>query len=402
MELQTEKQYTIIFYIALFLILILSAIQNIHNPWIILTLSGVFLLSFTFRNASITAWKGDIKTLAVFELFIISIVFFYDSGMFTAVFFYILASNIVLTYNLVYSGIFTGSCFLVLVMLDYIKAGFPEFAGYFHVPMNRFYVFLAVYIMTRLIKLETIQKKQLRETVFRLKTTTKQSEDMVVKIKEATSKLEEMTAIQERNRIAREIHDTVGHTLTTVLVEIEAAQRLMKINDEEAGKKLTHAKEQVRKGLNSIRESVRMLKEGHEIKNLTQSITLLIQETIQRGNVFIQYEISPIPPMTPEMENILYRALMEGLTNGIRHGESTAFVFQLKTEPGKVLFFLQDNGKGTGDVIFGYGLNAMKEGVSELGGAFFVHSSPGEGFTIRIELLLEKEIQFNSQHGGCS
>lgn len=159
MELQTEKQYTIIFYIALFLILILSAIQNIHNPWIILTLSGVFLLSFTFRNASITAWKGDIKTLAVFELFIISIVFFYDSGMFTAVFFYILASNIVLTYNLVYSGIFTGSCFLVLVMLDYIKAGFPEFAGYFHVPMNRFYVFLAVYIMTRLIKLETIPEK---------------------------------------------------------------------------------------------------------------------------------------------------------------------------------------------------------------------------------------------------
>lgn len=223
-----------------------------------------------------------------------------------------------------------------------------------------------------------------------------------MKIKEATSKLEEMTAIQERNRIAREIHDTVGHTLTTVLVEIEAAQRLMKINDEEAGEKLTHAKEQVRKGLNSIRESVRMLKEGHEIKNLTQSITLLIQETIQRGNVFIQYEISPIPPMTPEMENILYRALMEGLTNGIRHGESTAFVFQLKTEPGKVLFFLQDNGKGTGDVIFGYGLNAMKEGVSELGGAFFVHSSPGEGFTIRIELPLEKEIQFNSQHGGYS
>lgn len=402
MEFQTEKQYTIIFYIALFLVLILSAIQNIRNPWIILTLSGIFLLSFTFRNASITEWKGDIKALAVFELFIISIVFFYDSGMFTVVFFYILASNIVLMYNLVFSGIFTGSCFLVLVILDYIKAGAPEFAGYFHVPMNRFYVFLAVYITTRLIKLETIQKKQLRETVFRLKTTTKQSEDMVVKIKEATSKLEEMTAIQERNRIAREIHDTVGHTLTTVLVEIEAAQRLMKINDEEAGKKLTHAKEQVRKGLNSIRESVRMLKEGHEIKNLTQSITLLIQETIQRGNVFIQYEISPLSPMTPEMENILYRALMEGLTNGIRHGESTAFVFQLKTEPGKVLFFLQDNGKGTGDIIFGYGLNAMKEGVSELGGAFFVHSSPGEGFTIRIELPLENEIQFNSQHGGCS
>nr|MBP7176947.1 sensor histidine kinase [Thermoclostridium sp.] len=281
-------------------------------------------------------------------------------------------------------------CFMFQNGLDFYKDNFPPLVGNLPVLFNRLLIFITVYVMIRLIKLEMLQGKQLRETLFQLKTKTKQSGDMYSKLKKTTMQLEEMTALKERNRISREIHDTVGHTLTTVLIELEAGQRLIPVNPEEATERLELAKGQVRQGLDSIRQSVRMLGKGQEIKALTHSLMLLIEETMKHGNVFIKYDIAPLPPLSAEVENILYRALAEGLTNGMKHGESTAFVFQLKTQSGKVCFFLEDNGKGTDEILFGYGLTAMKDGVEEAGGAFHVSSACGEGFTTRFEIPLNK------------
>ncbi len=389
-EAQTEKRFLAFFYTAVIVALITLIFQNIQSPWVILACIGLFLLSFTFRNTSQFFTAKWIKYLVWLELLLLLVTALYDTGDSNIVFFYIFAANISLLYDSVFSGVCIGLCFIFQNGLDFYKDDFPPLAENLPVLFNRLLIFITVYMMIRLIKLEMLQGKQLRETLFQLKTKTKQSGDMYRKLKKTTMQLEEMTALKERNRIAREIHDTVGHTLTTVLIELEAGQRLIPVNPEEATERLESAKSQVRQGLDSIRQSVRMLGKGQEIKDLTQSLMLLIEETMKHGNVFINYDIDPLPPLSAEVENILYRALAEGLTNGMKHGESTAFVFQLKNQSGNVCFFLEDNGKGTDEILFGYGLTAMKDGVEEAGGVFHVSSACGESFKTRIEIPQNK------------
>ncbi len=391
-KVHTEKLFLFIFYPVLFVVIVIFTVQNIQSPWGILLSTGIFMLSFTFRNASqfLASRTLKVKYLVFVEILLVSLTFFLDSGSITAICYYIIIANVTLLYENLFSGISAGTCLILYVSVNYLKDGLPE-AGVFLTSVSGKLLYPAIlYVLMLLIKLEMIQEQQLREALFRLKMKTKQSEDVYIKLKETTTELEEMTAVKERNRIAREIHDTVGHTLTTVLIELEAGQRLIPVSPEEASEKLALAKVQVRKGLNDIRESVRMLKKGRDIKDLTHSLILLIEETMKHGDVFIRYEISPLPPLTPDMENILYRALSEGLTNGMKHGKSTAFVFRLKVEPDKICFFLQDNGTGINDIVFGYGLTAMKEGVDDIGGVLSVNSSYGKGFTTKIEFPMNK------------
>jgi len=248
-------------------------------------------------------------------------------------------------------------------------------------------VFLLIYITRYAIN----QNVRLQSAMGQLKLRTKQVEDMNARLRSASEELEEVTILKERNRIAREIHDTVGHTLTTVLLEMEAGELLLSRDPALAVEKIHLAKGQVRKGLNDIRKSVGVLKEGHDILAFVPSLEALIQDTMKHAAVYIRHDISIASDLTPEQQKTVYRALQEGLTNGIRHGKSTAFVFILKEQNGKIRFTLQDNGCGFEKLTPGFGLSAMEERVREVSGTLSVKSSAGQGCTIEISFPVKRE-----------
>jgi signal transduction histidine kinase len=211
-----------------------------------------------------------------------------------------------------------------------------------------------------------------------------------------------MAVLGERNKIAREIHDTVGHTLTTVLIEMEAGVRLIKKNPEIAVEKINLAKSQVRKGLRDMRESVSVLNSGREILGLYSSIKLLLDETAKIGEIIINYEISDIPNLSIAQSKALYRALQEGLTNGIKHGRSTAFVFKLICDNEGVNFLLEDNGSGCERIIPGFGLSAMAQRVKESGGIFNISSERNEGCRINIRIPFREGEQNSANYNISS
>lgn len=195
--------------------------------------------------------------------------------------------------------------------------------------------------------------------------------------------LAEKAKLEERNRIAREIHDTVGHTLTTILVQIEAGKRLIHKDSQQALKNLELSQEQVRSGLNDIRQSLRMLKSGNESNQLIPPIQSFIEEINENTNIKIKYDIAKIN-LTSEQNYVLYRVLQEGITNGIRHGEATQFYCQLVFIDERINFSLEDNGKGSLHVVYGMGLSAMKERVEALNGTFLIETEQEKGFKIKI------------------
>ena len=389
MDQKTESIFTYILYLSLAVVLLYVLLQNLSNPWMLLILSGLVIASVTVRNAVIYPSEEYIrygKATLLLDLLLVFALCLLDSGTSSGIFFYLLIADCAIVYTSKFTGFFTFLCFTAFHLSTFIKEGSPEL----RVLIPRMGIgslsFLAVYVILYIVKYEIRQRKILSETMYELKLRSKQLENAYQKLKDNSEELEELTIVKERNRIAREIHDTVGHTLTTVLLEMEAGERLIPVNREEAIEKLRLAKSQVRNGLQDIRESVKTLQSGKELMEFLPSLILLIEETKKHGGIFIKYDIKELPKLTHSQEKAIYRALQEGLTNGIRHGKSTAFVFVLEYVNGSIRFMLHDNGTGTDSLVKGFGLGAMEERVKEAGGIIKTQTAPGEGFRISITI----------------
>ncbi|MNR10865.1 Sensor histidine kinase LiaS [compost metagenome] len=157
---------------------------------------------------------------------------------------------------------------------------------------------------------------------------------------------------------------------------------------------IDRTKESILRGLNDVRSSVHVLRECFPDHTFIPEVIRLIDDTKKQTGVEITYTIDTISPdLTPMIELTIYRALQEGLTNGIRHGMSTRFRFSLTYQDEAIRFVLSDNGPPlTTPIVFGYGLNAMKERVADVGGTFGVkNQSSAGGVTLDISIPFSRQ-----------
>ncbi len=206
-------------------------------------------------------------------------------------------------------------------------------------------------------------------------------------LEKAYAVVAEVAALEERQRIAKEIHDTAGHSITTVIMQTEAAKRIMDTSPEEARVKLTAANLQARHALEEIRDGVHLLSGSTQNRTLKQALLGIIHETTDGTGITVRSEIADLE-LPPAKHRFLCNTLKECISNGLRHGGATAFWFELKEEAGKLCFLLSDNGKGLaeGSLQLGFGLTTMQERAKALGGEVQFISDIEEGFEVRMTL----------------
>lgn len=382
-------------------IILLSMIFNsIYNSpdWLpIMFLYFVFLVSYSFRTFFLYRFTYEyslekrrsliiLLTYAI-DILLILLINSLNFSLMTIVLFLLLLEDLVLNQQKTLTGIiglvvlFTTYSTTVAIHIMNGDTGKAIAQILISLP-----VFLVVYIIFFLIHY-LLRQTEIIESALKDITVKKLEKDVLYNdLRAAYERVEGMAALKERNKIAREIHDTVGHTLTTVLVEIEAGKRLIQKDGELALTKLNLAQSQVRKGLNEIRSSVRMLEKGEDILNFQADLASIIAETEKHSEVAIQAQIDEDIKLTRPQEKVILSALLEGLANGIRHGKSTAFLVKLLRNDQRVIFSLEDNGMGAHLVTPGFGLRAMKERISELEGTLEISSRIGEGFALTISL----------------
>lgn len=200
----------------------------------------------------------------------------------------------------------------------------------------------------------------------------------------------ELSVLEERDRIADDIHDIIGHTLTATLVQIEAARLLLAKNDREGMLRLEKSQKLVRKSLDDIREAVGMLKRSDCPPDLESELREFIAEAEQIANIVIKCSIELSEPMTDhDCRKVVYHALREGITNGIRHGGSDAFLFQLVQRDSLLHFSLWNNGIPYNGSSTGFGLKAMRDRVGRLGGAMsLTATSEPNGTLLELQIPL--------------
>ncbi|MBK1878655.1 sensor histidine kinase [Pelagicoccus mobilis] len=199
---------------------------------------------------------------------------------------------------------------------------------------------------------------------------------------------EELAATQERNRIAREIHDTIGHSLTVVNMQIETARALMEKDSSKASEFLEKAQEVTKKGLSDIRSSVASLRSSPlDGRTLADTVEELL-ETNQSGGLETRFELRGDPEKLPTAkEAALYRSAQEALTNVRKHAEAKSVGLELSyANEGKVTLSVADDGKGCSEVAGGFGIMGIRERIQLLDGTVTFSTSPGEGFRLSVSI----------------
>jgi two-component system, sensor histidine kinase and response regulator len=201
-------------------------------------------------------------------------------------------------------------------------------------------------------------------------------------------RIEQLAAIEERNRIARDIHDSLGNALVSLNIQLEAVLALWQNDPEQAYASATQAKQLGSEALKAVRASVSDLRsQPLSQSNLNTAIIELLAE-FQRNTGIIPKHHLELPEFSSEgLSTCIYRMIQEGLTNICKYAEATAVNLRLVTTPAGVSLVLEDNGKGfpSDRLMTGFGLQGMEERTALLGGRLEIDSAPGQGCRIVAE-----------------
>jgi len=208
------------------------------------------------------------------------------------------------------------------------------------------------------------------------------------RLRERAAQIEDLAITKERNRLAREIHDSLGHYLTVVNVQISAAQTILAYDRTRALDHLAKAQTLTQEGLAEVRHSVAALRASPtESRPLPEALAQLADQWNAAGLRAKFAVAGTIWPLTPQANLTLYRAAQEALTNVGKHAHANSVDLYLDYRDERlVLLSITDNGLGSTNSEGGFGLLGVRERVQLLSGAVRVRTEAGKGFSLEVSL----------------
>ncbi len=202
-----------------------------------------------------------------------------------------------------------------------------------------------------------------------------------------TQQIEVLSATLERTRIARDIHDSLGHTLTTLSVQMELSQRAYRDDPNQALQALNTAKDLADQSLTEVRCALRTMHEKNF--DLHQSL-LTLTEQVQQGQSFEIHVDTNLPHLPPQVGYQIYRIIQEGLTNIQKHAQATSVYLGGKVAANHLTLELFDDGRGFNAQAShnGFGLRGMRERAMLSKGQIDIESAPNQGTRIHITIPL--------------
>ena len=194
----------------------------------------------------------------------------------------------------------------------------------------------------------------------------------------------------ERKRLAREIHDTVGHALAGVAAGIDACIVMIDSNPEATKSQLKVISKVVRQGMVDVRKSLNKLRPGAlEKQGFKEAIEKMIDDfgSLSEVNIKLDYRLKDVD-LENTTEDVLFRIIQESMTNSVRHGGASQINISLYMEENNLCLYIKDNGIGCSEISYGFGLKQMKERVAIINGK--VKFDGTNGFMVMVKIPIFK------------
>jgi len=195
------------------------------------------------------------------------------------------------------------------------------------------------------------------------------------KLIRAQGEIEQLAKVAERERIARDLHDVLGHTLSVIILKSELAGKLMDRDPQRAGTEIREVENISRQALSEVREAIR----GYRTRGLMAELAQA-KSTLETAGLAVTCETAAVK-LPALQESVLSMAVKEGVTNVVRHSQARNCALRLEQQNGSCCLQIQDDGRG-GSLNEGNGLRGMRERVEMLGGTLRRESDSGTRLTI--------------------
>ena len=228
-----------------------------------------------------------------------------------------------------------------------------------------------------------------------------QLEEVQAQLRAHADQVEELAVTRERNRMAREIHDTLGHYLTLLAVQLETALKLEERRDDRLRDELVEARRVATECLAEVRRSVAALRPADPTAvSFSAALTHLVHEfeaTVPDAEIVLDVE-GPAQALQPETRVALYRCAQESLTNIRKHAHASKVLVRLRVDDECAELTVLDNGAGAASGEDGhepgFGLLGMRERIALLGGAVSARPEPGRGWRVDARVPVQPPVVY--------
>ena len=250
---------------------------------------------------------------------------------------------------------------------------------------------LVGYVIVQLVSIQREQREALEAAY-------QQQAEANLRLQRYAMTLEELTISRERNRLARELHDTLAHSLSAVTVQLEAVRSLWEFDPIAAQDMLDRADETARRGLTEARRALQDLR-ASPLQDLGLSLALreLAETAAERAGASLTIHLPLRNPdnIPPDIQHGVYRIAQETLENVVRHSEARSIVFRLLQTREGLSLTISDDGRGIDSAVLqgarddspdGLGLRGMKERASLIGGSLEITEQEGQGTQVHLQV----------------
>jgi signal transduction histidine kinase len=254
---------------------------------------------------------------------------------------------------------------------------------------------LVGYIIVRLATIQREQRAALAEAYQRQSAANK-------RLQKYAGTLEELTISRERNRLARELHDTLAHSLSAVTVQLEAVRSLWQVDPPRARKMLDEADDTIRQGLEEARRALQALRASPlQERGLLPALQSLAESAATRCGAALDLRLPEHMDgsLSPIVEQGVYRIAQEALENVVRHAEAERVSVALEQTDGHFVFTVTDDGRGIGPDAHEtagevrqdrLGIRGMEERATVIGGELDITNAEGQGTVVRLTVPAEQ------------
>jgi signal transduction histidine kinase len=293
----------------------------------------------------------------------------------------------------IYSAITLGISLGILKAYDVSNMQLIQYAAQFMAGM----IFILVFV---LLVSRSAQQTQRAEGLL------KELQAAHVELKAAQKKEKELAIAEERMRLARDIHDGLGHHLTVLSIQLQAADKLVERNPQAAAEAIRASRQEAQAALEEVRHSVGMMRQTPaESQPLETMLAGLVHDFGEHTGLEARFEVTgDSVALSPFANQTLFRAVQESLTNVQKHGIDVKHInVKLEYSPASIHLAVHDDGRKTcapSTAGAGFGLKGLQERVDQLGGKFCCGPGAANGFDVDVAIPLQEVIHDQSTAGG--
>lgn len=379
-------------YIILIALLVLLNREGKVNIYLELILSLVYILNSQLRVYTFEKSNNNRKLIFLLSILLectITVFLFKLLGVHLFVLLYIVILDIILYFKNNLALIMIGALGISSILLEISYSSDNVLDGIlFNGISFMIFTLLGIYL-----KEEESKKRKAQNHYDRLRISEEELEKANKELEMYSNTVEELTLLRERTRVSRELHDSVGHYLSTLCIQLKAIKTLISNKPEMAEKMIESNIKYTEDTLENVRRTVRELK---PVEFEAYEGIFTIEEMIKNFSKLTGINVKLILSkekwkLTSEQSHNLYRIIQESLSNSLRHGKAKNVSISIQFLKGKLYTQIKDDGKGCSDLNPSFGLKGIKERISSMKGTIEFYTELEKGFEVTITLPKYRE-----------